>query len=812
MKKIMSSVWNIPFCTGCAMVFITLTTIQACIPDADGKVDFSGSLLTDRIVNTTFEDCIPYVENITELDLSNNSISFVSRDSFSMFVGVKTLLLSHNRLQDIPKETFRVMRSLEVLDLSYNLLWQLEAGLLDIVSLTHVYFNNNNISRVEPGIVGQYNKGLVYFNMNNNSLTELDPWPYTTYQTNTRQINRNFYVQHNNIKELSNHMGWKYDLVYPFEVNIYAQFNKISTLSADKMRMYKENVTDEAMFPMFLTLYLNVTNNEYFCDCKLYNFVRSVRGSVLRYSRADEFRYRCASPALSQGWDFLRDLPVAQLVCNLTQDCPAGCFCQERPHNDTLFIDCSGKTLTQMPEIIPDTKQGKIEMFLDNNMITELKRTSYLSKIYNISLRNNRIQNLDANLLADLSAKHVDLRNNLIKSIPVEVKKFESIKLTGNPLECDCDSFWIKEWFEIDVDNSDPELKCTAKTGDYLIMEMTYSDLGCTNEGLIIIGVCLAVVFAFVVTVIIFARRCPYETKVLVNNLFKLHPADKYAVDKNNNKDVDIYLVFDGNDTDVVGYVKYFVQKLNRKKPIYSVLNPEKFMEPGSAQNNIFKYIGKAKRVIVLLSKGIFHNDIKLDEIEDAEHRQVEAVTQNNNSDLPNRQDLAEEIEGDRKNAPKIIYVIYNKDKTLTAAINKEPWRSRLANKTVLDPDDKWFMSKLRYELPPKGNGEGDGTYWPSEWRDVRRPGGTTRNNYNAENACRESHGNFHRTLLNITQGMRLNKINASSITGPNSNWLGVHKVARASSRQPEENPRLDARLHVIESQETLNTTFNLHM
>ena len=703
---------------------------QLCSPDVNGTVDFSGKISDLQILNVTFSGCVQYAANITALDLAHNSIDFIGAMGFYAFYQLEILNLSNNNIQDLNKYAFVGLRNLRILDMRNNQLRRLEAGLIDLVKLHSVFFNNNTISEVEPGIVSDINEGLMYFDMRYNSMTSLDPWMYKTYQSNTRQINRFFNFQYNNIAELTNYMNWTFDLTYPYEVNVEVQFNNVQTFSLDKLRQFDPNATDASLFPLMLTLYMNITNNPFVCDCHVYSLAHVIRSGVLRYSRVDEYRYRCDSPANTAGWDYIHDLAFHYMVCNHTIDCPSGCFCQERPHNDTLFIDCRGQNLQEMPEKIPDTKMSKVEMFLDDNNIRELKQTSYSHLIYNISLQNNKIETLDSAAVTILEAKQVNLKNNRITTIPKEVQKFDAIQLSGNPLTCDCDSLWIKQWMEVDKNNADPTLKCTAKkTGEQTILSMTQRSLGCTNELLIYMCVALGVVLALVIAVLTFAKRCPYKTKVVLHKYLAVHLWDNPLVDNVSDKDVDLYLVFDENDTEVVGYIRYFGHRLNQTKPCYSILNPQRFMDSGGAQENIFKYIGKSKRVVVFLSKGIFNNDERLEEISDAEHRQVEEIVEDGRLSLISqtairlrsrnsmRQDEPANLEQQYNvsNAPKIIYVIYNDDPSLSKKLEKEPWKTRLADKTVLrpDPDDKWFWAKMRYELPRTGNGNGEGNYNP---------------------------------------------------------------------------------------------------
>lgn len=768
-------------------------------------------------------DCKLLVSSITSLNLSNNFITSVDKDIFGIFYKLVRLDLSNNYISQLDTNTFTSLRSLKELDLSYNLLTRLQAGLISIISLEKVWFNNNNISDVEHSIVGHSNIGLVYFNMNYNSLTYLDPWPFTTYQTNIRRLYREFYFQHNNISRLTNYMNWTYDLVYPFEVQLYMQYNELATISLDTLQQYDKHVQPESLFPALLTYQINATHNMFFCDCLLYDLASTIQRGLLRYTRVEEYRYRCGSPAALAGIDFLHDLHIDQLVCNVTNDCPTKCFCQDRPHNDTFLVNCTDAGLAELPEVIPQTSRSKIELILDKNNIETLQNTNYMANIYTFSIADNMIQQLDENFLKSINANRLDFRNNRIQSVPKYIKKFSysSVFLSGNPLECECDSLWISEWMKLDSDTGDMSLTCDSKTGIHTIVDMNVKSLGCTYELLISICVCLGVVLVLLFVILIFARQCPYETRVILHTLFRIRPGRKYEVDHDDNKEVDIYIVFDHECQDVTGWVKYFLKKLNKKKPIYSILNPARFTEPGSQAVSIQKWIGKSKRIIIVLSENIFQNEWRCFEIDDAERRMLEAATRQNGQ-TPNEEDGVADGNNDHyvvniedeylENAPKIIYVIFNNSDLLGAKfdddkwikriedklairmnepeafdkhakawqekLQQEPWKSRLAGKIVLSPDEKLFWPKLRYELPPNGNGKGDGnftfTHVPPDNSDIQHQVDYPNNQYQ-RNQIRGNNRISNASSVDLSRTVQKARVHERSVNNNRKDTKGTH-------------------------------------
>ncbi|KAF4789872.1 hypothetical protein TURU_146994 [Turdus rufiventris] len=78
-------------------------------------------------------------KDVTELDLSNNSISVLANHTFSNMTQLSTLILSYNRLRCIPVHAFNGLRSLRVLTLHGNDISSVPEGSFnDLVSLSHL--------------------------------------------------------------------------------------------------------------------------------------------------------------------------------------------------------------------------------------------------------------------------------------------------------------------------------------------------------------------------------------------------------------------------------------------------------------------------------------------------------------------------------------------------------------------------------------------------------------------------------------------------------------------------------------------------
>jgi hypothetical protein len=94
------------------------------------------AILTDRGLSEVPKDL---QQNVTILDLSNNSITTIERNDFSKVRQVKNINLSYNKIHIIYEGSFQYVGDLEELNLSYN----------NIINLPpNIFSGNNNLTKV----------------------------------------------------------------------------------------------------------------------------------------------------------------------------------------------------------------------------------------------------------------------------------------------------------------------------------------------------------------------------------------------------------------------------------------------------------------------------------------------------------------------------------------------------------------------------------------------------------------------------------------------------------------------------------------
>ena len=459
------------------------------------------------------------------------------------------------------------------------------------------------------------------------------------------------------------------------------RFNSITTWHDWYLMQYKTGSggIESAMSEILV----DIRDNLIVCDCNLHNVVTTIQNSFYRWSNNPYTTTVCHGPPELKGQRVFIDVPFDKFICNLTDSCSTGCLCQEKPEEQILAVNCSNGNLTTVPKTVPYSKFNNIHLALDDNSIEVFHNVSYLDRIISLTMSNNDLKTLPEFVMQavakDDDAK-VDFRNNRIKVVPESTRniKYQNAHFTGNNLECSCDMIWMKEWIELAPSYADKgELNCTFEEKVYNIIDLDESILNCHDVGNILLIVMSSVALAIVIVVLIFAKRCPYETKVVIFRIFRIHPADKYKIDGSLDMTYDMCVTFDDNDYYVRQWVKQVLFKnLEEKKPFYKlctqIRDGGRGEGLGSESTTRLDLLEKSRRLLIILSQNF-------------ENRQW------NDYDLCQAETL-------EQNEGRVMFVLY--DKIAIENATKEPLASKLKERKVFSVHDKLLWSKLRYELP----------------------------------------------------------------------------------------------------------------
>nr|AIO08118.1 variable lymphocyte receptor C [Petromyzon marinus] len=130
------------------------------------------------------------------------------------------------------------------------------------------------------------------------------------------------------------------------------------------------------------------------------------------------------------------------------------CICSSATDSSPETVDCSSKTLADVPTGIPASTE---RLELDYNQLTSIPDKSFhgLARLTYLGLSNNQLQTLPVGVFDQLTElKQLFLQSNQLKSLPPRVfdslGKLDYMTLNNNPWDCECASIiyfvnWLKK-------------------------------------------------------------------------------------------------------------------------------------------------------------------------------------------------------------------------------------------------------------------------------------------------------------------------------------------------------------------------------
>ncbi|XP_060562227.1 toll-like receptor 2 [Ruditapes philippinarum] len=670
MKKIMEKA----IISGLTFFFIVILYIDGGLCVCLNSTHFKMTGTSNTIINNNwFFNCT----GAKFLDMSNNQFIKVGNESFDTLWRIQELNLGYNNISVIEPEALAIMRSLEHLYIDHNELVELPLDFfINKNNLISVDLSYNNITHIPLAVFNYSMIKLDRVLLHHNQITACEPWAYV------KQAIRLVDVRYNQVSTFTNDANWTYTsrTVYD-EASTDLRYNLITDWRDSYLQQYKSpSVESSGIETLLVELLPDIRENPFKCDCYTHHLVKRVRASFFRWSNSEYLDITCYNPPNLRGKRAFYDVALTELVCNITNDCPAGCLCQDRPEDGILNVDCGDLNMTVMPTVLPVSPYNDIHVQLGNNEINQLSNVTYLQYVTNLSMPSNFLTEIPDFVMDELARKKnamVDFRNNSLTVIPKGAQniKFENTQFQGNNLECSCEMLWMVEWINLAPRYADKSLSCKLDGKVYKITDLNEDILECNEIDSVILIVILSLVLVVVIALLITAKRCPYETKVLIFKIFRIHPSDKYEVDNNADKSYDMYVSFDDDDPYVTQWVKKVLFKqLEEKKPRYKLSVYQRNGPPGPEADSRLQLIDESKRLLIILSENYENHTW-------CEYELCHSET-------------LEQNEG------RIIYLLY--DKVAEEISKKEPWLSKMKDRKVFKLHEKMFWSKIRYELPMK--------------------------------------------------------------------------------------------------------------
>ncbi|KAL8609290.1 hypothetical protein ACOMHN_044048 [Nucella lapillus] len=384
-------------------------------------------------------------------------------ENYCRYPDAREVSLSYNKLSDIPD--LKCLALLGRLDLCHNKLTRLTRDTFKgLKHIKEIFLDHNDIGYIHPSVLDELTE-LSIFSVSYNRLLTVDGWIL-----NLRHKFCVINISHNQVQHLSNHGHWKFnmskkvvygpglvDLTYNrMEGNVLGELSQFGIVSVLQMARY-------------IHWGFDVRHNPIRCDCNIYQAVKWGK-ALAKIIWRDYFNVTCVSPPEFIGIPFVH-LPLSALVCNITADCPTGCFCKNQPSKKAIFIFCKDVGLQSLPGVLPEGNHLVIHMA--NNSLNTLPPRQYLARTKRIDLRDSGLRVIEKdtpNLLRKV--KWVDLRDNELHNLPSTFQVLDPgvVRLDLHTLRCSCDLHWMTAWLQQGHSEHLEDITCTKEDGKTIML------------------------------------------------------------------------------------------------------------------------------------------------------------------------------------------------------------------------------------------------------------------------------------------------------------------------------------------------------
>ena len=418
----------------CSTENVTVTSLTDLVNNISQTTQFNLTLLTVR--DTLLTDLpvnICRLNLVEELDLSNNKLTEISPNNcFTGMENLRKLDLSRNSLMSLPGGIFRGLQKLEYLNISIN------KGLKFIDP--QVFSNASDL------------KSLRTIDLAQNSITTLEPWPLIRGQV---VPGCSVDLGYNDIRTFTNSLKFRYRCgMQPIRMSLDLRKNDIEHfIDILDGWGFSRNVDFLCLFgngssPLQFNLILKTYGM--YCDCKDYQVFMVLMQNAYNIILNDAF---CTAPPQLSGKRFLA-LQPADMVCDVSVQCPYKCICYKQPSTKSMFVNCSNTGMINLPTLLPPLNNSLYKYHLDfsGNHLERLDYRNYIELTRGIDVSNSSVKEIDSRLweaILNLELDEILLRNNLLSILPAVPQSISfqgKLDIQNNPITCDCSNQWLQSW------------------------------------------------------------------------------------------------------------------------------------------------------------------------------------------------------------------------------------------------------------------------------------------------------------------------------------------------------------------------------
>ena len=569
------------------------------------------NILDCQLTTVPLEVCD--LKHIETIQFNNNNLSSLAENQTMWCANkLKTVDLAYNRINIIYSKYWKVFNRLHTLRLSWN-----------------------NINYIEPESF--LLPKLQYIYLDYNHLVNIDLWAWMM-PTFLNEIPVHIYAEHNEINRFTNDIGFTPDnekITKAMGVEIFLQYNKFRNFNSF-FNLFPFKHLD--LVKRFETLALgknsiNIGHNPFACDCKAHFVMKLFNPFWATLDIVKKEKYvltdiKCETPERLKG----QSLPYVKLTdyqCLTNDSLTPGCECVKTPENSTLRVTC--KNLSSFP-VLSNSYYNTYELYLSGNRIKEIKYKPYLPQTTILDLSYNDLKVINVTVITEYMKRLqiLNIQNNSLKYIPKEIVTISStgnnlidLKLSGNPISCDCHSYWLKSWIASgekhpikDIDT----VVCHSPTWNEgkAFGDVQLSDFVCYKPNMIVIGTVVSMLglFLLIGSIVLYRKRHIVQFFIYTRLGWRYYKLDDYADMK-----YDIFVSYSNLDEDKVSQIIKSLEEYN--PPFRVALHYRDFIPGKSVAENIINCIETSKCTLMIVSMNFVRSEWCCYEFKAAHHEAI---------------------------------------------------------------------------------------------------------------------------------------------------------------------------------------------